>query len=164
MGLLSDVLPLWDLTHVPQRPLGCQDLSLSTTHVVPVASALRRALSPAWSGDGLRDGTWMPLGVTFELRNNGCALFVLPSPPLPDPLSQPEPILALFLVTYHMFCGQAGEGEGSSSGIAYSVPAPGPSHCPFSGPLGPADGILIGRGRSLTAASVPQAVSVSDRI
>lgn len=137
---------------------------MSTTHVVPVASALRRALSPVWSGDGLRDGTWMPLGVTFELRNNGCAVFVLPSPPLPDPLSQPEPILALFLVTYHMFYGQAGEGEGSSSKRACCVPAAGPGHCPFSNPLRPPDGILIEQGGGLTAASVPQAVSVSDRI
>lgn len=160
MGFLFDALPLWVLTHVPletvwlpgpffaNHPCGASGICF-------VASC---PLSPAWSGDGLRDGTWMPPGVAFGLRNNGCALFLLPSPPLPSLTPFPSLnrffFLALFLVTYHMFCGQAGEGEGSSSRMACTVPATEPGHCPFSNPLRPADGILIEQVRNLTAASV----------
>ena len=66
----------------PWRPSDCQNLCLPTTHVVPAASALWPAVPrvPVWPGDGLRDWTWLPPGVTFGLRNNGCAL-------LPPPLS-----------------------------------------------------------------------------
>lgn len=47
-----------------------------------------------------------------------------------------------------------GKGEGDSSKITYFVPATEPSHCPFSSPLRPADGVLIKQVRNLTVASL----------
>lgn len=127
----------------PWRPFGCQNLCLPTTQVVPVASALWRAVPrvPAWPRDGLRDWTWMPPGVTFGLRKKRlCSL--PPSPPLPDPLKLSEPFVALFLATSATFYGRAGERKGNSCKITYFAPATEPSHCPFSNVLVPLDGIL----------------------
>ena len=75
----------------PWRPSDCQNLCLPTTHVVPAASALWPAVPrvPVWPGDGLCDWTWLPPGVTFGLRNNGCALF-------PPPLSSLTPFPSHF--------------------------------------------------------------------
>ena len=110
LGLLFDALPLWDLIHVPLETLWCQDLSLLATHAVPVASALWRAVP--WVPHSIRMVSVMGLGCPWESfwgSNNGCALFLLLSL---TPCPCLSVVVALFLVTYHKFHGQAGEGKG----------------------------------------------------
>lgn len=111
-------------------------------------------LSPMWHRDGLCDGTWMSLGVILGLRNNGRALFPLPSlTPFPS-LNRCFSFVSSNLL--HVLWTSRGKGEGNSSKITYFVPATEPCHCPFSNPLRPADGILIKQVRNLTSAPVKE--------
>lgn len=95
MGLLFDALLLWDLTHVPLETLWLPGSLFPATHVVSVAPALWSCpQSPAMvSVVGLRCLLESPVGSEIM------AVLCSSSPPLPDPLSQPEPFIALFLVT-----------------------------------------------------------------
>lgn len=75
----------------PGDPLTAGTLFANHPCVVPTcASALWPSVPrvPVWPGDGLYCWTWLPPGVTFGLRNNGCALFPPPlsSGPFPSHL------------------------------------------------------------------------------
>lgn len=65
---------------VPGDPLAAR--IFVSSHPCGVSGTCFVELSPEPS-DGLRGWTSMPSGITYGLRNNGCALFLLPSPPWP---------------------------------------------------------------------------------